>query len=205
MFLKKIQIGMLGVNCYILGDKDEIIVVDPGAEAEKISDFLLENKLTVKYILLTHCHFEHILAACDVQKNCGGKIVASLKEEQNLLSPAINMTERFARNAVSQKADILLSEGDSLNSGEHCFRIIETPGHTSGSMCLYCEKEKILFSGDTLFYESIGRTDFPTGNFQSLSDSVYTKLYILPDDTTVMPGHGESTTIGHEKTYNLYV
>ncbi len=205
MFFKKIQIGMLGVNCYILGDKHEIIVIDPGGEADNICKFVEEHQLTVKFIVLTHCHFDHILAANDVQKRCGGKIVASVKEEQNLLSPDINMTGRFSRNPIAQKADIMLADGDSIYSGDYCFEMIETPGHTSGCMCLYCKNENILISGDTLFFESIGRTDFPTGDFASLSNSIHKKLYILPDDTRVLPGHGDETTIGHEKTNNLYV
>ncbi len=205
MFFEKIQIGMLGVNCYILGDQSEILVVDPGGDAEKICNVLQENQLTVKNIVLTHCHFDHILAANDVQKRCGGKIVASEKEKENLSSPEINMTGRFSKHPIEQTADTWLKDGDCIQSGDYCFKILETPGHTSGCMCLYCESKKILISGDTLFYESIGRTDFPTGDFQALSDSVHAKLYTLPDDTKVFPGHGVETSIGHEKTHNLYV
>lgn len=201
----KLPVGLMGVNCYILGDKKEAIVVDPGGNKKKIVDTLKENDIKVKYILLTHCHFDHILEAISLKKETGAKIVAGYKEKENLLRSDINYTNRYSKTPIEIEADIYLSSNDILKSGHFEFKVIETPGHTSGSMCLYCESEKILISGDTLFLESVGRCDLATGNEEDIIKSIKTKLFILPEDVIVMPGHGEITTIGHEKKNNPYI
>lgn len=205
MLFQALPVGVMGVNCYILGDPTECMVVDPGGNAEKICAYIEEQGLKVKYIVLTHCHFDHILATCEVQEKTGATLVACSKEKQNLKDSDINMTGRFSRTPINLEPDLLVSEGDMLNSGEYAFRVIETPGHTSGSMCLYCEQEKLLLSGDTLFAESVGRADLPTGNGETLIFSIQTKLFTLPDDTHVFPGHGSKTSIGHEKKYNPFL
>lgn len=205
MLLEKIEVGVMGVNCYVVGDKNEAIVIDPGASFEKISSYLDKKNIKVKYILLTHCHFDHILAANELKKYTNALIVMSEKENENIKNPSISMTDRFARNFEGLYADTVVSDGDVLKSGEYKFKIIETPGHTSGGICLYCEREKLLFSGDTLFYQSIGRCDFPTGNFDTLISSIKTKLLTLPGDTHVFPGHEAETTIENEINYNPYL
>ena len=201
----KLPVGLMSVNCYIVGDKKEAIVVDPGGNKKKIIDTLKENDIKVKYILLTHCHFDQILESISLKKETGAEIVAGYKEKENLLRSDINYTNRYSKTPIEIEADIYLSSNDILKSGDFEFKVIETPGHTSGSMCLYCESEKILISGDTLFFESLGRCDLATGNEEDIIKSIKTKLFILPEDVVVMPGHGEITTIGHEKRNNPYI
>lgn len=204
----KLCVGLLGVNCYITGDEKEAIVIDPGANHDKIFEFLNEKNIKTKYIVLTHCHFDHILSAGALKKLTGALLVVCDKEKENLQDNDINMTGKFSKKsalAESLTPDILVSEGDTITSGEHSFRVIETPGHTSGGMCLYCEKENLLFSGDTLFCESIGRSDFPTGDLKTLLNSIREKLFCLPDNTLVYPGHEAKTTILHEKEHNPYL
>lgn len=205
MIFKKINVGVMGVNCYITGDKDEVFVIDPGGSADEICAVLKKHGLKAKYIILTHCHFDHILAANEVKKQTGAQIVVCSKEAENLADSNVNMTSRFTRSPTSLSADRLVSENDTLISGTFVYRVIETPGHTSGGMCLYCENEKLLFSGDTLFCGSVGRSDFPTGDQNTLLHSIQTKLLTLPDDVRVYPGHEDDTTIGFEKANNPYL
>lgn len=205
MIFEKIHVGIMGVNCYITGDKDEVFVIDPGGSADEICAVLKKHGLNAKYIILTHCHFDHILAANEVKKQTGAQIVVCSKEAENLADSNVNMTSRFTRSPTSLSADRLVSENDTLISGAFVFRVIETPGHTSGGMCLYCENEKLLFSGDTLFRGSVGRSDFPTGDQNTLLHSIQTKLLTLPDNVRVYPGHEDDTTIGFEKANNPYL
>lgn len=205
MIIIKEQVGIMGVNCYILGDSSEAIIVDPGSNADEIVSILKENNITAKYIVLTHCHFDHILAVEKVMEEIGVKLIACRSEKENLLSPDINYTNRYSRKPIELNADIYVKGGDVIKSGEYEFKVIETPGHTSGSMCLYCEKEKVLLSGDTLFYSSVGRCDLATGDQDQLIKSIKEKLFILPDDVLVLSGHGEDTSIGFEKTNNPFI
>ncbi len=201
----KKTVGLMGVNCYILGDKNEAIIVDPGSDAEGIIKTLSDNEITAKYIVLTHCHFDHIMAVEQLMQKTGVKLIACQSEEENLLRSDINYTDRYSRNPVELTADKYVKDGDIIKSGVYEFKVIETPGHTSGGMCLYCEKEKLLISGDTLFYASVGRCDLATGNEAELIKSIKTKLFVLPDDVLVLPGHGDNTTIGYEKINNPYI
>ncbi len=201
----KKTIGLMSVNCYILGDKNEAIIVDPGSNADDVVNTLSTNEIVAKYIILTHCHFDHIMAVEKIIEKTGVKLIACQSEKENLLRSDINYTSRYSRKPVELSADIYVKDGDVIKSGEFEFTVIETPGHTSGGMCLYCEKEKILVSGDTLFYASVGRCDLATGNETELMKSIKTKLFVLPDDVSVLPGHGENTTIGYEKVNNPYI
>ena len=201
----KKTVGIMGVNCYILADKNEAIIIDPGSDAENIINTLKENNICAKYIVLTHCHFDHILAVEKLIQKLDVKLITCQSEKENLLDSSINYTNRYSRKPVSLLADLYVKNGDVIKSGEFDFKVLETPGHTSGSMCLYCEKESILISGDTLFFESVGRCDLSTGNGDILVKSIKDQLYSLPDDTLVLPGHGENTTIGHEKKNNPYI
>ena len=205
MIIIKKQVGIMGVNCYILGDESEAIIVDPGSNADEIVNVLKENNITAKYVVLTHCHFDHILAVEEVIKKTGVKLIACQTEKENLLSPDINYTNRYSRTPVMLKADIYVKDGDVIKSGEYEFSVIETPGHTSGSMCLYCEKEKVIVSGDTLFYSSVGRCDLATGDETQIIKSIKEKLFVLPDDVLVLTGHGEDTSIGFEKINNPFI
>ncbi len=205
MILIKQPVGIMGVNCYILGDKSEAIIIDPGSDAEKIIKILDDNEIKAKYIVLTHCHFDHILAAEKIMEKLDVKLIACQSEKENLLDPSVNYTDKYSRNPVSLTADIYVKDGDVVKSGELEFKVIETPGHTSGGMCLYCKGENLLISGDTLFYSSVGRCDLATGNEETLIKSIKEKLFILPDNTVVLPGHGENTSIGFERVNNPFI
>lgn len=205
MIVIKKPVGIMGVNCYILGDVNEALIIDPGSNAESIIGILNENKITAKYIVLTHCHFDHIMAVEQLVEKIGVKVIACQQEKANLLNPSINYTDRYSRKPMSISADIYVNDGDTVKSGEYSFKVIETPGHTSGGMCLYSEGEKILVAGDTLFYASIGRCDLATGSESTLIKSIKTKLFNLPDEVSVLPGHGENTTIGFEKLNNPFI
>ena len=205
MIIIKEPVGIMGVNCYIVGDKTEAIIVDPGSDAEKILKILKENEITAKYIALTHCHFDHILAVEKLMQELDVKLIASQGEKENLLDPSINFTDKYSRKPLKLTADMYVKDSDSIKSGEYEFKVIETPGHTSGSMCLYCKGENLLISGDTLFYSSVGRCDLATGNQQTIIKSIKEKLFVLPDDTLVLPGHGQDTTIGFEKVNNPFI
>ncbi len=205
MIIIKEPVGIMGVNCYILGDKSEAIIVDPGSDAQKIVRILNDNEITVKYIALTHCHFDHILAVGELIENLGVKLIACQSEKDNLLDASINYTDKYSRKPIELAADIYVKNGDVIKSGKYEFEILETPGHTSGSMCMYCKEKSLLISGDTLFYASVGRCDLATGNQETLLKSIKEKLFTLPDDTMVLPGHGEDTTIGFEKLNNPFV
>ncbi len=205
MLLEKLSVGVMGVNCYITGDKDEAIVIDPGANSEKICAFLKQNDIKVKYVVLTHCHFDHITAAEDVLEFTGAELVSCKNEAENLLNENVNMTGRFSKNVFKREADLYVSEGDVIKSGDVSFKVIETPGHTSGGMCLYSEDEDVVFTGDTLFCQSIGRSDFPSGNFNDLMLSIKNKLLKLPPKTRVLPGHDMETTIENEIKNNPYL
>ena len=201
----KKTVGLMGVNCYILGSSKEAIIVDPGSNADEILRTVNDLQLNVKYVVLTHCHFDHILAVEEVLSLTGAKLIACLSEKENLLRRDINYTDRYSRKPIELTADIYVKDSEVIKSGECEFEVIETPGHTSGSMCLYCEKEKLLVSGDTLFYLSVGRCDLATGDESTLRQSIKNKLYVLPDETSVLPGHGDNTTIGFEKINNPFI
>ncbi len=201
----KKTVGIMGVNCYILGDKNEAIIVDPGSDAEGIVKTLNDNEITAKFIVLTHCHFDHIMAVEQLMEKLDVKLIACQSEKDNLLDSTVNYTDRYSRKPIELAADIYVSDAHEITSGPFKFKVIETPGHTSGSMCLYCEDENLLISGDTLFFASVGRCDLATGNEEKLIESIKTKLFTLPDDVLVLPGHGENTTIGYEKMNNPYI
>lgn len=202
MIIKKFVVGEMQENCYFAGDENELIIIDPGAEAVKLLNIVKTNGYKVKYIVLTHCHYDHIGAVCDIKEKTGASLVICEKEEKNYLTDSINLSSYFGGECPVVKPDILLKEGDILKSGEYEFKVIETPGHTSGGMCLLCGEH--LFSGDTLFKQSIGRCDLPTGNMKELLSSIKTKLFTLDKSTKVYPGHGDDSTIDFEIKNNMF-
>ena len=166
-------------NCYIIEDEKtkETMIVDPGAEAHKVIE------------MVTHCHADHIGAVKEVKAELGGKILIHRDDAEGLYNTGISLTEIVGIPNVSLEADSRLDDGDVIHIGELEFRIIHTPGHTKGGISLYCEKEKLLLSGDTLFRGTWGRTDLPTGSAKSIMQSITNKLLILPEDTIIYPGH----------------
>jgi len=205
MRLKRIVTKRSQENVYIYYNEEsrQGIVIDPGGEAEEIISFIQENQLTISYILLTHGHFDHIMAVEDVKKATNAPVVANVLERNLLGDPSLNLSLKF-HTPCSVKVDKALSEGDILSLGGVSLRAISTPGHTAGGMCFYVEEEGVLFSGDTLFHESVGRVDLPTSDGLALEKSL-TKLFaLIPDDTRVYPGHSRPTSIGHERVNNPY-
>lgn len=214
--MKKIKIGcymvgMIQTNVYFLHREDsgDTIVVDPADYGKELNEELSRQGLTVRAILLTHGHFDHILGAEALREASGAPIYASAMEKDLLLDPELNTSNQIGRSCRI-KADHYLIDGESVTAAGITLKMILTPGHTEGSCCYFISAEEsggdpILLSGDTLFEESVGRTDLPTGDTYDLTESIRTKLYILPDNTAVYSGHTGPTTIGHEKKYNYFV
>lgn len=205
--------GMVATNCYFVFREDKedadgnrhCIFFDPADNGRRIYNALLENRIVVDLILLTHGHFDHILGAKELIE-CSGAGMGCLFEEQAICKdPYLNLGNNYGMSDLSVSPDMLFKDGEEIIAADLSCRVIKTPGHTSGGCCYYFEDDGILISGDTLFEESIGRTDFPTGSTSELIRSVREKLFVLPDETIVYPGHGEVTTIGHEKQYNPFI
>lgn len=208
MILKKILIQTElkdPTNCYIVFDQDtkETMVIDPGGDVDKIVEMLDILHGNLKYIYLTHCHGDHIEGVQELKQRKGGKVLIHFMDAEGLNNSSINLTNIVDLPEIELEADSRVNDNDLLHIGNIEFRVIYTPGHTIGSTSLYCEEEKLLFSGDTLFRGTWGRTDLPTSDFQSIIDSVTNKLMVLPDETIVYPGHGKSTKIGEEKPIYL--
>ena len=208
MILKRLQISTwLGdpTNCYIVMDSEthELMVVDPAGEVDKIIEMIniLQGKL--KYIYITHCHGDHILGVTELKEKMGGKILIHRFDADGLNDPNINLTEIMGLGDIDLEADSRVDDEDLIHLGNLEFKVIHTPGHTIGGSSLYCESEKLLFSGDTLFRGTWGRTDLPTSSFDQIIDSITNKLMKLPDETICYPGHGKSTKIGEEKPIYL--
>lgn len=208
MILKRIKIQTtLGeeTNCYVVVDETtkETIVIDPAGECDKIEEMLetLDSKL--KYIVLTHCHGDHTGAVQQLKEEKGGKVLIYITEEEGLNDVNINMTEYIDVPNTKIEVDARVNDGDLIHIGNIEFRVIHTPGHTKGSISLYCEEQKLLFSGDTIFRRTWGRTDLPTGSFADIINSITNKLMILPEDTIIYPGHGKSTMVKEEEPIYL--
>ena len=204
MILKRIKVdaAMVGeTNCYIVECEDtkEAMVIDPGGEVDKIIEMLQTISANVKYIVLTHCHGDHIAGVNELRDKVGGKILIHRDDEPGLRDPNTNLADYVGLGEIIVEADSRLNDNDLIHIGKIEFKILHTPGHTGGGICLYCEKEKLLFSGDTLFRGSWGRTDLPTSSFEAIIKSITEKLMTLPKDTIVYPGHGKSTMIGEEQ------
>lgn len=210
MILKRVRVhaGAQGLltNSYIVYDenKKEAMVIDPGGEANKIIEILdiLEIE-KLKYIFLTHCHADHIGGIHDLKEKKGGKILVSREDAEGLYNEEISLAYYIEMQNPELEADSRVDDGDLIHIGDIEFKVIKTPGHTKGGLSLYCEKERLVFTGDTMFSGSWGRTDLPTGNFVELMDSITNKLMILPEETICYPGHGKTTMIEDER--NIYL
>jgi glyoxylase-like metal-dependent hydrolase (beta-lactamase superfamily II) len=203
---KTLILGMVQTNCYIIsnGDTKEAIVFDPADDAVKIEQYLKANDLVCKAILLTHGHFDHIMAAAELADLTQVPIYAHEDEVSLLKDAKLNASSHIHREC-SLVPDILLKDQELLQLAGFMIQAIHTPGHTAGGTCYYFTGHGVLISGDTLFLENIGRSDLPTGNGRQLVESILDKLMILEDQVAVYPGHGIATTIGHERDNNIYL
>lgn len=207
MILQIVVVGPLAVNCYIVGDEHthEAIVIDPGGDARKISDAVRLHRLRVTQVVNTHAHFDHCGAIDDIRREWGAPF-AIHSAEQEMLATANTTARMFGLEMPPVKPpEQWLKEGDRLIAGKINLQVIHTPGHSPGGICLYDAENKIVFSGDTLFHGSIGRTDFPGCSLSDLLTAIKTKLLTLPGDTAVYPGHGNATSIGEEKMLNPFL
>lgn len=205
MIIKKLEVGPLMANCFILGCENtkEAAIIDPGGDTEQI---LIESaglKLKIKYIINTHGHFDHVAGNKKIKKATNATL-AIHTEDEFMLSDISRAARMFGISAEDSPApDLLLNDGDNINFGTITLNIIHTPGHSRGGISLYTPGH--LFAGDTLFAGSIGRTDFRGGDYDTLISSVKKKLFILPDNTVVHTGHGPETSIGNEKRTNPFL
>lgn len=202
--VKTCVLGAVSTNCYIVYNccTKEAVIVDPGDNAPYITNKCRELEVLPVAVLLTHGHFDHILAAQDLCRTFHIKNYACKAEDKVLADSGLNLSGTCGSEQTSFHADVLLHDAQELTLLGTVWKVLETPGHTEGSVCYYIPSEEMLLAGDTLFAESYGRTDLPTGSQAQLVSSIVDKLFVLPDDTMVYPGHGDTTTIGHEKQHN---
>lgn len=199
-------VGPVQTNCYFAYNVDTLgcVIVDPGDESDKIIKYIENKELKPEAILLTHGHFDHIGAVEELRKKYGVKVYAADKERDTLSDINLNLSSQFIGNHMSIEADEWLQDGQEIELLGDTVRCILTPGHTVGGMCYYFVKNGLLFSGDTLFQQSVGRTDFPGGSMSQIIQSIRTKLFVLPDFVRVYPGHGMMTSIQEEKMLNPF-
>ena len=204
--LHRCILGPIGTNCYLAINQEtrEALIVDPADQASVVEDQLRRYQAKPAAILLTHGHFDHIMAVPELKAKYQIPVYASEEEEEALKEPEINMTVQFGRR-VSIQPDRLLKDLDVFTEAGMEIQMLLTPGHTKGSCCYYLKDEGVLFSGDTLFNGSVGRTDFPGGSTAEIVKSLHRLIDSLPEETEVYPGHDSETTIGFEKRYNPFV
>lgn len=209
MILKRLQVktpqvGLL-TNSYVVCDEltKEAMVIDPGGEPERIAETLDILEGNLKYIFITHCHADHIGAIAELKRLKGGKILISRPDSEGLYDEDINLAYYINMEKPELEADSRVDDEDLIHIGNIEFKVIATPGHTKGGLCLYSEKEGLVFTGDTLFSGTWGRTDLPTGNFEAIIKSITDRLMPLPDDTIIYPGHGKISMIQDER--NIYL
>lgn len=206
MQINCIPSGALGANTYYVRDEDtnKGFIIDPGGFNTSMKNLIEKDNCDIQYIILTHGHGDHIGGVKEYMNLfSNAKLVACIHEKEFLSNPKMNMSKECCGNEIELEADIWVDDIDSIKIGNMELVFLHTPGHTPGGMCILVGNA--LFSGDTLFHQSIGRTDFPGGSFPQLKKAIHTKLFTLPDDTTVYPGHMDSTSICFEKRSNPFV
>lgn len=208
MILEQIQVGHMAVFAYLIGDEQtgEAMLVDPAADVGRLLGEARKRGLQIRHIVNTHGHVDHIAGNADCRKETGAKIVIHELDADMLTSTPSVMLRMFNAKA-SPPADITVRDGDTVSAGGISLQVFHTPGHTPGGVCLY--SPGFVLTGDTLFVESVGRTDFPGGSWEALRNSIVTRLLTLPEETVVLPGHNYGrvprSTIGHEKRHNPFL
>jgi hydroxyacylglutathione hydrolase len=207
MFHKIFPVGALQCNCSVIGDEQshEAMVIDPGDQVDEILGILRERNFTLKYIVITHAHIDHVGGANKLKAATGAPILLNHNDLSLLKMLDMQATWLGMRSPGEVKIDESVGDGRTLKVGGVEAGVIETPGHTEGSICLLFPSEKKLIAGDTLFAGSIGRTDLPGGSYDKILRSIHTRLLTLPDDVEVVPGHGPVTTIGRERESNPFL
>lgn len=211
--IHQITANVIEENCYIISDETKnAVIIDCGVFSEndgkRITDYIISNKLKVTHHICTHMHYDHCAGARFIWKTFN--MAPEYNKEDDQLYHGLGMdffgfTQQQIAKMDLPKTQHYLNEGDNVACGSLLLKVINTPGHTPGSICFYCASENVLFSGDTLFYGSVGRTDLVGGDTSLLIQSIKAKIFTLPDDTIVYPGHGPTTTVGFEKKNNLFV
>jgi hydroxyacylglutathione hydrolase len=202
--VKRLLVGVIVTNCYLVYSSvgKEAVVIDPGAEGEKIVSAACELGLSIRYIINTHGHGDHIGANSDVKERTGAQILVHSADASMLISADDNLSAWMSKPVTGPSADRLLTADEEISCGEISFKVLATPGHTPGGISLLTAN--MVFTGDALFKGSIGRTDFPGGSLTDLMVGIRNNLFSLPADTVVYPGHGPATTIGYEKDHNAF-
>jgi hydroxyacylglutathione hydrolase len=200
-------VGPLQCNCSIIGDETtrEAMVIDPGDEIEDVLVLIRKHNLTVKQIVVTHAHIDHVGGAMKLRAATGAPILLNQNDDALLKMLDVQATWIGVANPGKVEIDQSIGQGDSVRAGTLTANVIHTPGHTEGSVCLYFPAERKLIAGDTLFAGSIGRTDLPGGSMRKIINSLHEKVLTLPDETVVVPGHGPLTTIGEERESNPFL
>jgi hydroxyacylglutathione hydrolase len=198
-----IEVGDFITNCYLVHDNGRGVVIDPGDDSGRILDLINKTKVKIEKIILTHGHIDHIRAVPEIKQATGAPVLIHPQDAEMLTEAKANLSYYHDIAFSTEPADGLLNENDTFAVSKYQFKVIHTPGHTPGGISFYTDG--IIFTGDALFWGSIGRTDFPGSSHESLINAITDKLLILPDDTKVYPGHGPQTTIGYERTTNPWL
>lgn len=206
MKIEKFVLGPMQTNCYFVINEEtkELIVVDPAACPDYLLSHVRSNGYKPTAILLTHSHFDHVMGIDRWVEEFGIPVYLHEKEAQLLAEPKLNLSRMFGTDYSYDQVK-KLKDGELLKLAGFQFQVLHTPGHTAGGCCYYEAAEAVLISGDTLFFHSVGRSDFPTGDMQILTDSIKDKLFCLPDDVKVYPGHDRETNIADEKQHNPFI
>lgn len=199
------EVGSIGTNCYLVINEENKsgVVIDPGGDGDMILDKIRQKGLNIEAIFLTHGHSDHIMAVDEIRTATGAKVYISQEDAEMLMKASSNLSLYMGTSREFKAADKFFEDGETLNVAGLKFKVIATPGHTKGGVCLICED--IVFCGDTVFSESIGRTDLPGGSYSQILQSIKNKILVLPDEMKLLPGHGPATTIGWERRRNPFL